>query len=175
MLPRSTGEPERHRASNDQHGHAAGAALVEKCKRDRVLRRELVYPILYCYRRGLEVAIKWIINRYGGYAYIAADGHTPRSLAALAGRKKVIVDLGSEGESDALLAVAQIVKDFHELDRGSFSFRCSTDKRGAFISLPSGAFGLANIQDVMDAANNFFSAADGQLIDAHAGAADWGY
>ena len=37
----------------------AGAALVDQCERgDNLDRHQLVYPILFCYRHGLELAMK---------------------------------------------------------------------------------------------------------------------
>jgi hypothetical protein len=79
--------------------------------------------------------------------------------------KKVIIEVGSEEGYEALLAVEQVVKDFHDLDKGSFSFRYSTDTQGAVISLPNVTFDLANIKDVMEGVNNLFTGADGQLDD----------
>src|SRR5215218_701822 len=49
----------------------AGAALVDECQREAVDRHFLVYPILFNYRHGLEVAMKWIIDRYGGNAGVS--------------------------------------------------------------------------------------------------------
>ena len=80
--------------------------------------------------------------------------------------------MGSDGDMGALMAVEQVVKDFHDLDKGSFSFRYSTDKKGALICLPDVPFDLTNIKDVMEAVNNLFSGADGQL-DANSSAAGW--
>ena len=77
--------------------------------------------------------------------------------------QQVIVEVGSDGDNDGLHAVKQVVKDFHDLDKGSFSFRHSTDKKGALIRLPNVGFDLANIKEVMDAVNNLVVGADGQL------------
>ena len=153
----------------------AGAALVEECERNdsRLDRHELVYPILFCYRHGLELAMKWIIGQYGRYGGIKASEYLHHDLWKLwTACKKVMLEVGSDGETEALVAVEQVVKDFHDLDTGSFSFRYSTDKNGATIRLPNVAFDLANIKDVMEAVNNLFTGADGQL-DHNAGAVDW--
>jgi hypothetical protein len=133
-----------------------------------------VYPILFCYRHGLELAIKWNIDRYGRYASIPKEeDYAHHNLWQLGQAcRKVILEVGSDGETDALLAVEQVVKDFHDLDKGSFSFRYSTDKQGAVIQLPNAPFDLTNIKDVMEAVNNLFTGADGQL-DYNSRAADW--
>ena len=75
---------------------------------------------------------------------------------------------------DALLVVEGIAKEFHELDRGSFAFRYSRGKDGMVIRLPEGSFDLANIKDVMEGVNNFFTGADGQL-DNNSSNLDWQY
>lgn len=149
-----------------------GAMLVEECQsNDQVLRHQLVYPILFCYRHGLELAIKWIIHQYGKYTDIPEEDYTHHDLWQLwKVCKKVIIDVGSDGAMGSLMAVEQVVKDFHDLDKGSFSFRYSTDKKGALICLPDVPFDLTNIKDVMEAVNNLFIGADGQL-DANSSAA----
>ena len=51
----------------------ARAALVQRAMENRDERHYLIYPILFTYRHGLEVAIKWVLDRYGRYA--AIDGY----------------------------------------------------------------------------------------------------
>lgn len=152
----------------------AGALLVEQCQSTEwTLRHGLIYPIFFCYRHGLELAIKWIIQRYGRYADVPDEDYTHHDLWQLwKVCKKIIIDVGSDGDMESLMAVEQVVKDFHDLDKGSFSFRYSTDKKGALIRLPDVAFDLTNIKDVMEAVDNLFSGADGQL-DADSSAAGW--
>lgn len=143
----------------------AGALLVEECQsNERALRHGLVYPILFCYRHGLELAIKWIIDQYGRYADLPKEDYTHHNLWLLwKACKKIILEVGSDGGMDSIVAVEQVVKDFHDLDKGSFSFRYSTDKEGALIRLPNVSFNLTNIKDVMEGVNNLFIGADSQL------------
>lgn len=152
----------------------AGALLVEECQsNERVFRHQLVYPILFCYRHGLELAIKWVIDQYGRYTDLSKEDYTHHNLWLLwKACKKIILDVGLDGGMDSIMAVEQVVKDFHDLDTGSFSFRYSTDKKGALIGLPNVAFDLANIKDVMEAVNNLFTGADGQL-DNKTSLSDW--
>ena|SRR5690349_9456137 len=88
------------------------------------------------------------------------------------GSERIIIEVGSDGDTESLMAVEQVVKDFHDLDKGSFSFRYSTDKEGALIRLPNVPFDLTNIKDVMEAVNDLFIGADGQL-DHNSSASDW--
>src|SRR5712691_8359222 len=48
----------------------AGAALVHHVIENDRDGDFLIYPILFNYRHGLEVAIKWVLDRYGRYAAI---------------------------------------------------------------------------------------------------------
>jgi len=117
--------------------------------------------------------MKWIIGRYGRFAGVSPDEHLHHDLWKLwQGCKHVIREVGSDGENDDLLAVEQVVKDFHELDWGSFSFRYSRDKNGMVITLPNVPIDLDHIKNVMEAVNNLFTGADGQLDDNSANM-DW--
>ena len=42
---------------------SAGAALIEACEEDSHERHFLIYPILFSYRHGIELAMKWVIAR----------------------------------------------------------------------------------------------------------------
>ena len=144
----------------------AGAKLVEQCEggKSPLERQELVYPILFCYRHALEVAMKWIIGQYGRHAEIVPNDYLDHDLWKLwQACKKVILEIGSDGETEALLAVQQVVKDFHDLDKSSFAFRYSMDKNGMVIGLPNKPFDLSNIKDVMEGVDNLFIGADSEL------------
>lgn len=159
----------------DRHVHIwsgymrAGAALVEEAEREAVDRHFLVYPILFNYRHGLELAIKWIIERYGGYVSLTLDrtdlNHDLWSLWTLC--KKVFIEIeGSEVVSDGTFkAVEQIVKDFHDLDKTGIGFRYSNNKDGLTIKLPDTPIDLGNVKNVMEAVDNYFSGVDGYLGD----------
>ena len=139
----------------------AGTVLVDQCERgDNLDRHTLVYPILFCYRHGLELAMKCIISRYDQFAEIPKH-HDLWMLWGVC--KTVILEQGSDGENEALRAVEQIVKEFHDLDQGSFSFRYSTDKKGMVIPLPDVPVDLTKIKDVMTGVVHFFDGVDAQL------------
>ncbi len=142
----------------------AGATLIDQCERSATDRHDLVYPILFCYRHGLELAMKWIIAMYGRHAGVHSVDYLNHDLWKLwQACKKVILDFGSDGDNEALRAVEQIVKDFHDLDRSSMTFRYYDDKTGNTIRLPDKPIDLENIKTVMTAVQNFFGGVDGQL------------
>ena len=139
----------------------AGAVLANQCERGNNLdRHRLIYPILFCYRHGLELAMKCIIGRYDQFAEIPMH-HDLWVLWEVC--KTVILEQGSDGENEALRAVEQIVKEFHDLDQGSFSFRYSTNKKRMVIPLPDVPIDLTNIRDVMTGVVHFFDGVDAQL------------
>ena len=147
----------------------AGAMLVDQCERgDNLDRHTLVYPILYCYRHGLELAMKRIIGQYSRFAHFMPTDYMHHDLWKLwENCKTVILELGSDGKDKALRAVEKVVKEFHHLDQGSFSFRYSTDKKGMVIPLPNVPIDLSNIKNVMEGVAHFFEGVDAQL-DQHA-------
>ena len=150
---------------------SAGAALIDACEEDPHERHFLIYPILFNYRHGIELAMKWIIARYGRYASVEVgdiENHNLWQLWKVC--KQIIIEVGSEDE--ALPLVEQIIKDFHDLDGSALAFRYSRKKNGALIALPDRMIDLENIRDVMKAVSHFFDGADGQL-DHHSSAADW--
>ena len=101
---------------------SAGASLIQTCKDDPNDRHFLIYPILFNYRHGIELAMKWIVAMYGHYSsvrigYIAH--HDLWQLWKLC--KQIIIELGSEDE--AIPIVEQIIKDLHDLDKSALAFR----------------------------------------------------
>ena len=144
----------------------AGDALVDAAERQSVDRHFLVYPILFNYRHGLELAIKWIIEQYGAYVEVHLDAndrnHDLWNLWKLC--KQVLIEIGGERiGSEGLAAVEQIVKDFHDIDKSGVAFRYSRNKDGATIQLPKTPVDLLHIQQVMEGVDNFFTGADGVL------------
>ncbi|MCZ6608449.1 MAG: hypothetical protein O7A66_00410 [Alphaproteobacteria bacterium] len=150
----------------------AGAALIDACEEHSHERHFLIYPILFNYRHGIELAMKWIIVQYGRYSTVKIgeiEHHDLWQLWELC--KQIIIEVGSESESIAV--IEQVIKDFHDLDKSALAFRYSRDKTGALIALPDGMIDLQNIRDVMEGVSHYFDGVDGQL-DHNAGAVDWG-
>jgi len=153
----------------------AGAALIDEAERRPHQRYTLVYPILFNYRHGLEIAMKWTIDMYGGLANVQLGSddrdHDLWSLWKLC--KKVLAAASPPDGDDRLLAVEQIVKDFHDLDKNGVALRYSKTKDGAMISLPDKPIDLGNMQRVMEGVNNFFKGADGFLSNIESAMPDY--
>jgi hypothetical protein len=167
---------EDHAPSRDAHIASgfmeAGAALLDLCAKEPHARHTLVYPALFNYRHGLELAMKSVISRYASYANVEVPNTNHHDLLRLwEVTKQIIVAVGSE--DPALPMVEQVVKDFHDLDRGSDAFRYARDRRGALIPLPDGAIDLRNLRDVMEGVEHFFEGADAQMNENASNAGDW--
>ena len=146
----------------DGYMKAAGL-LVDHCKVNDIDRHGLVYVILFNYRHGLEIAIKWILDQYGSYAGITnyKKDHDLNSLWNLC--RETIVSIGGLGDGVSLEVVDSIVDEFHSIDASSFSFRYATSKGRNLVPLPRISIDLENLRDVMEGVNSFFVGADGQL------------
>jgi len=142
----------------------AGGALVDETEDRPFDRDQLIYPILFNYRHGLEMAMKWTIQHYGELADVAFDKRNHNLWSPWTRCKKIIVETRLPGDPDEpVRAVEQIVKDFHDIDKQSTAFRYSVDKNGCILELPTHRIDLKNLQEVMEGVNNFFQGSDGYL------------
>ncbi len=143
---------------------SAGAGLIELCTRDGYEheRHFVIYPILFNYRHGLELAMKWIIVMYGGQGIRGID-EVHHDLWKIWKRcRKIMQDFGSE-KDEAVQAVERIIKEFHDLDKAGITFRYGWSKDGKEIKLPDHMIDLENIRDVMEGVAGFFVGLDGWL------------
>jgi hypothetical protein len=150
---------------------SAGAALIEAAENDHGEGQILIYPVLFSYRHGIELAMKWVIMAYGRHTGVSGTGvehHDLWKLWTLC--KKVIEDGG--GTDEAVAIVEQVIKDFHDLDKSALAFRYSRDRNGTLYPLPDTLIDLKNLRDVMEAVSHFFDGVDG-LLDWNTGAVDW--
>ena len=152
----------------------AADLLVASCENDRYESATLVYPILYNYRHGIELALKWIIMRFGAYASAGAGNCEHHDLWKLwRNYKEIVLELGSDADNK-LAAVEQVIKDSHDLDNSGQAFRYSDGRNGTF-KLPDYPIDLQNTREVMTGVDNFFSGVYAQLDDNVSAAGLAGY
>jgi hypothetical protein len=149
----------RHTCIWDGYIKAANI-LAYDCTHDSSDNQELVYPILFNYRHGLEVAMKWILDNYGRFAGIQEykKDHNLIELWKLC--VLTITRVCDLDEHNVLQSVGNIVQEFHKIDESSFSFRYPTSKNGKTVQLPSISIDLENLRMVMKGLNNFFVTID---------------
>ena len=105
----------------------AADLLVASCENDRYESATLVYPILYNYRHAIELALKWIIMKFGEYASVEAGDYEHHDLWKLwRVYKEIVLELGSD-DGNTLAVVEQVVKDFHDLDKSEHPLAGNTD------------------------------------------------
>lgn len=140
----------------------AAELLIRACDEGSPHRHSLVYPILFTYRHAMELAMKWVILNYSQYSNVEVGDFQHHNLWKLwCTCRQILAEFESGG--DDVLAVEQIVKDFHDLDGSAITFRYGYSKDGKLVELPGYPISLSNIQDVMEGVGHFFSGVDGQL------------
>lgn len=142
---------------------SAGVGLIELCTQQGYEHEQnfVIYPILFSYRHGLELAMKFIILHYSRQGL---DGvNEDHDLWKLWKRCCAIIEEHEQHDDEAKKAVEQIVKDFHDLDRSGVTFRYGWGKDGKQLELPDHLVDLKNIRDVMDGVQSYFNGLDGWL------------
>ena len=133
-----------------------------------------MYPILYNYRHGIELALKWVITTFGEYASVEVGDCEHHNLWKLwCVYKGIVLELGSD-DDNTFAVVEQVIKDFHDLDKSGQAFRYADAKNGTF-DLPEYPIDLQHTCQVMKGVNNFFSGVYGQLDDRVSAAGLSGY
>lgn len=152
---------------------SAGEVLIENCMLDPRKRDYLIYPILFNYRHGVEIALKWTLNRYGRFSSIGEYDKNHRLIDLWQACKLVMDELGGSEDVATDKAVEAIIRELDQIDPGSFAFRYAETKNGKDIKLPSYAVDLGNLRDVMRGIDNYFNGLDG-LLDANSSSGYFG-
>lgn len=139
----------------------AGKLLAEESERKPFEVNYLIYPMMFNYRHGLEVAMKEIIMEYGGHSgiYLSEDkDHNLLELWKL--YQQLSEGLNPQGGDATDKAVGLIIQDFHSLDKGAVAFRYSANKNGASFKFASGVVTIARLKDVMEGCQHYFEGWD---------------
>ncbi len=136
-------------------------------------RRNLVWPIVFCYRQYIELALKDVIAEYGlqmlTVPKIEPNWKTHKLKDLWVSYKQIIGSTLSETTADEIpevLAVEACIDEFHEIDEGSYTFRYPADTEGRQIDIPFSSIDVYHLQDVMEGIYNFLDASESAL-DAH--------
>jgi hypothetical protein len=146
-------------------GYKEGADTLVQTAIEQGNRRDFfIYPIVFCYRQYLELTLKWFLWTYGPAVGVSPNWRS-HDLITLWGEFAKIqslsgADEGDEGASDV---VAECIREFSEIDEGSFNFRYAMKANGTPIALSRDRVDLARLRDVMEGIKSYFMGSDGFL------------
>ena len=144
---------------------ASADLLVNQSEQDAHERRNFVWPIVFCYRHYIELALKDMINEYGAQVVpeIKPDWKS-HSLQELWNSYKIIVESTfSEININDIREVAAVetcILELDNIDARSFTFRYPTDKNGKQPEIPFTSIDLSNLRDVMGGIYAFLESAE---------------
>ncbi len=149
----------------------AGDLLVNQTEEDAPERRNLVWPIVFCYRQYIELALKDMIEEHGSKVVpeIKPDrkNHGLRDLwksyRTLIGETLFEI---STNDLPEVVAVEACIAEFDQIDAGSYTFRYPTDKEGKQLEIPFDSIDLCHLRNVIEGIFVFLDSAESAL-DAH--------
>lgn len=138
----------------------AGDILIQNPFADAYDRDNLIWPVIFCYRHYIELALKTIIEEHGPFAGVSLGkkNHDLRRLW------EIFVEIAAAfgyDYSDAMLAtVGGRIEEFSALDPGATAFRYACNVDGTIPTLRGEGLDLVTLHDVMNGIENFFEGAD---------------
>ena len=151
----------------------AGDLLVEKAREDDYYSSILIYPIMFCYRHSLELALKYIITTYGRAAGVPPNTKE-HDLARLWPHCRGVIEyFHPKNDDPALDAVEACIAEFAKIDPGSDTFRYATTSKGRPITINLPPVDLLQLRDTMEAIHNCFAGTDGYIDHAISSAPDY--
>lgn len=137
----------------------AGDALVERVAQDRGEADTLVYPIVFCYRQYLELLLKDTLVEARRYYEIDKVFDNTHPLMDHWQPLRDLLEIRWPSDPEPLNAVEDNLRQFDEVDEGSYAFRYATSRRGE-PSLPDEMrhINLRNLAEVVARLGTFLEA-----------------
>ena len=136
-------------------------------------RDNLVWPIVFCYRQYIELALKDVIAEYGPQmenSHVIEPNWNTHGLKELwTSYKQIINSTLNEATADEIpeiLSIEACIEELDGIDAGSYTFRYPTDKKGRQIDIPFSSIDLYHLRDVMEGIYGFLDAYEA-VLDAH--------
>lgn len=149
----------------------AADLLVEQAEAQAWRRRKLVYPIVFCYRHYLELALKAILQRYGPLGSITSTWSHHRLEDLWRDYRTLLRAVGAEAPEDQSTdAVERCVAEFAKIDPASDTFRYPTNRKGQPFDTELEILDLLPLRETMQGIETYFLAVDG-FLDSAANAA----
>jgi len=138
----------------------AGDVLVENFLGEPKDHDNLIYPILFCYRHYIEIALKEIIEKHGPWFEIALTRRDHKLPELWRAFEQIAVAYQNDPSNEACRAVSACIDELSEYDPVSVVFRYATDRKTAALNrLDFTSIDLANLRDVMNGIANFLECA----------------
>lgn len=144
----------------------AAELLVDKAAEDNYQGSTLIYPIVFCYRHSLELALKYVIATYGRSAGIMPNTKSHDLDVLWPVCRRVIEHFDRTHDNPDLNAVEECVAEFAKIDAGSYTFRYPTNTKGEAIEIDLPPVDLVKLRETMEAIHNFFTGVDGYIDNA---------
>jgi hypothetical protein len=141
--------PQRHALILSGYFRAAHA-LVDHCSTNTYERQTMIYPILFCYRHALEMAMKGIVGSYGHRFGISLPEPDHNLWQLWRTCRAIFNQIDNESAAVGTSTVEKLLKEFHHLDTRAEAFRYPKKKDGTPIPLPNIAIDLINLRQVME-------------------------
>jgi hypothetical protein len=141
----------------------AGDALVERALELRAERDFLVYPIIFCYRHYLELALKSMLATYGPNVSVKPDWACHRLDVLWPKFVDMLCRYGVDSTDEAGAAVGRCIGEFAKIDANSFTFRYPVTTKGAPIPVGLDRLDLEALRDTVNGIDNYFTGSDGYL------------
>lgn len=132
-------------------------------------RRNLVWPIVFCYRQYIELALKDAIDKYGPQIENGdkiKPNWSTHSLKELWADYKWIISRVADDDVPEMLSIEACIDELGGIDAGSYTFRYPTDKKGRQIDIPFSSIDLYHLRAVMEGIYGFLDAGE-SMLDAH--------
>jgi len=133
-------------------------------------RPNLVWPIVFCYRQYIELALKDVIDSYGLQVMtgpeIRPNWNSHKLEDLWISYKRIIGQTLVESIADdiqGLPAVEACINEFVGIDPGSYTFRYPVGRDGRQTEIPCDSIDLYHLRDVMERLCIFFDATESSL------------
>ena len=149
----------------------AADLLVSHTEPNAHERRNLVWPIVFCYRQYIELALKDMIADHGSKVVpeIKPEWNSHGLHGLWKSYKTVIDSTLSEINANDLpevVAVEACIEEFDRIDAGSYTFRYPTDTEGKQTEIPFSSIDLYHLRNVMEGIYVFLDANE-SAVNAH--------
>ncbi len=134
--------------------------LAIQAKESHHEQKKFVWPIVFCYRQYIELALKEVLAKHGEQVEPEIEPNwKSHKLGELWSDCKSIMQETLSGTTlddvPGVRALEGLINEFQEVDMGSYSFRFPTDTTGKLVEFPFESIDLANLKSVMEGIYTF--------------------